>query len=62
MHAYKRKAGKVVVKENLVMPAFLIVTFVALLALLALMYIVFLVAVDAVTLQFVFFELALVAI
>ena len=62
MHAYKRKAGQVVVEENLVMPPFLIVTIVALLALLALMYIVFLVAVDTVAIQLVFFELALVAI
>ena len=62
VHAYKRKAGKVVVEENLVMPAFLVVAIFTLLAMFSLMHIIFFVAVNTVGLKLIFFDFSLVAI
>ena len=62
MHTDQREAGQVVVEKDIVVPAFFVVTGVALLALFTPVYIVFLVASDAVCFHLVFLDFTLVAV
>ena len=62
MHADQWETGQVVVEKDTIVPAFFVVTGVALLALLTLVYIVSLVAGDAVCFHLIFLDFTLVAV
>ena len=62
VHAYQRETGQIVVKQNVFIPARLVMTVIAGAALFAFVCIIFLVAADAVGLQLILIQVALVAV
>ena len=62
VHAYQRKTGQIVVKQNVFIPACLVMAVIAGATLFAFVYIIFLVTGDAVGLQLVLIQVALVTV
>ena len=62
VHAYQRETGQIMVKQNVFIPACLVMAVITGTTLFAFVYIIFLVAADTVGLQLVLIQIALVAV